>query len=121
MRQRQQGITAIGFLLIAALVGIVGYGVLRLFPLYMTQLPIRDLMADLKFENDGNGANPTRLMTAIGKRLDVNSVDVPKRQDFVITKTDGGFLVSVDYEDSVPFIANISLVASFSNSVEIQK
>ena len=49
MRQRQQGITAIGFLLIAALVGIVGYGVLRLFPLYMTQLTIRDLMADLKF------------------------------------------------------------------------
>ena len=121
MRQRQQGITAIGFLLIAALVGIVGYGVLRLFPLYMTQLTIRDLMANLKSENDGNGANPGRLMAAIGKRLDVNSVDFPKRQDFVITKTDGGFLVSVDYEDSVPFIANISLVASFSNSVEIQK
>ena len=121
MRQQQQGITAIGFLLIAALVGLVGYGGIRLFPLYMTQLTIRDLMADLKSENDGNGANPVRLMAAIGKRLDVNSVDYPKRQDFVITKTEDGFRVEVDYEDSVPFIANISLVASFNNSVEIQK
>ncbi len=120
-RQQQQGMTAVGFLLIAALVGLVGYGGLRLFPLFMTQLTIRELMADLKSENDGNGANPTRLMAAIGKRLDVNSVDYPKRQDFVITKTDEGFRIEVDYEDSVPFIANISLLASFNNSVEILK
>lgn len=121
MQQRQQGMTAIGFLLIAVLVGLVGYGVIRLFPIYMTQLTIRELMADLKTENDGNAANPTRLMSAIGKRLDVNSVEYPRRQDFVITKTENGFLVKVDYEDSVPFIGNISLLASFDNSVEIQK
>jgi hypothetical protein len=121
MRQRQQGVTAIGFVLIATLVGLVGYGLIRLFPVYMTQLTIRDLMADLKSENDGTGANPTRLMSSIGKRLDVNGVDFPKRQDFVITKTDEGFLVEVDYEDSVPFIGNISLLASFDNSVEIRK
>ena len=121
MRQRQQGMTVIGFILIAVLVGLVGYGVIRLFPVYMTQLTIRELMADLKTENDDNGASPTRLMTAIGKRLDVNGIEYPKRQDFVITKTEDGFLVDVDYEDSVPFIANISLLASFKNSVEIRK
>lgn len=121
MRQRQQGMTVIGFVLIAVLVGLVGYGAIRLFPLYMTQLTIRDVMAALKTENDGNGANPNRLMAAIGKQLDVNGIEYPKRQDFVITKTEEGFLVAVDYEDSVPFIANISLVAAFDNSVEIRK
>ena len=121
MRQRQQGMTVIGFMLIAVLVGLVGYGLIRLFPVYMTQLTIRDLLADLKTENDGNGANPTRLMSAIGKRLDVNGVEYPRRQDFVVSKTDEGFRVEVDYEDSVPFIANISLLASFNNAVEIRK
>ena len=120
-RQRQQGITAIGFVLIAALVGLIGYGVIRLIPVYMTQMTIRELMADLKTENDGNGANPTRLMSAIGKRLDINGVEYPKRQDFVISKTDEGFRVEVDYVDSVPYIANLSLLASFDNSVEIRK
>ena len=121
MRQRQQGITAIGFVLIAVLVGMVGYGVLRLFPVYMTQMKIRKLLTDLKVEYDGNGANQSRLQAAIGRRLDIDFVDYPKRQDFVISTTDDGFLVSVSYEDSVPYIANLSLMASFDNSVEITK
>ncbi len=121
MRQRQQGITAIGFVLIAVLVGMVGYGVLRLFPVYMTQMKIRKLLTDLKVEYDGNGANQSRLQAAIGRRLDIDFVEYPRRQDFVISTTDDGFLVSVSYEDSVPYIANLSLMASFDNSVEITK
>jgi hypothetical protein len=121
MRQRQQGITAIGFVLVAVLVGMVGYGVLRLFPVYMTQMKIRKLLTDLKVEYDGNGANQSRLQAAIGRRLDIDFVEYPRRQDFVISTTDDGFLVSVSYEDSVPYIANLSLMASFDNSVEITK
>jgi cell division protein FtsB len=121
MRQRQQGITAIGFILIAALVGLVGYGAVRLVPVYMTQMQIRQLLADLKTEYDGNAANMTRLQTEIGKRLDIDAITYPKRQDFVITKTDAGLKVSVEYEDSVPYIGNLSLMASFDNSVEIRR
>lgn len=121
MRQRQQGITAIGFILIAALVGLVGYGAIRLVPVYMTQMQIRQLLADLKTEYDGNAANATRLQTEIGKRLDINAINLPKRQDFVITKTDDGLLVSVSYADSVHYIGNISLTTTFDNSVEIRK
>ena len=121
MRQRQQGMTAIGFILIAGLVGLVGYGVVRLVPVFMTQMQIRQLLADLKTEYDGNAANPTRLQTEIGKRLDVDAVTFPKRQDFVITKTDVGLMVSVEYEDSVPYIGNLSLTAAFDNSVEIRR
>ena len=121
-RQRQRGITAIGFALIAALVGLVGYGVIRLIPVYMTQMTIRELMADLKTEYDDNGASSTRLMAAIGKRLDINGIEYPKRQDFVISATDDGFLVEVDYSDSVPFIGDqIELKVNFDNSVEIKK
>lgn len=121
MRQRQKGMTAIGFAVIAALVGLVGYGAIRLIPVYMTQMKIAKLMTDLKEEYEGNGANVTRLQTAIAKRLDIDAVEFPKRQDFVISKTDEGFLVAVEYEDSVPYIANLSLTASFDNSVEIRK
>ena len=121
MRQRQLGITAIGFVLIAALVGLVGYGVVRLVPIFMTQMTIRELLADLKTESDGNGASPKRLLSTIGKRLDVNGIEYPRRQDFVVSTTDDGFRVAVSYEDSVPYIANISLTATFDNSVEIRK
>ena len=121
MRRRQQGMTVIGLAVIAALVGLVGYGAMRLIPVFMTQMKIRQLMSDLKTEYDGNSANVTRLQTAIDKRLDIDAVDFPKRQDFGISKTDEGFLIAVEYEDSVPYIANLSITASFENSVEIRK
>ncbi len=121
MRQRQQGMTAIGFVLVAALVGLVGYGAIRLIPIYMTQMQISQLMSNVKEESDGDGATTARLLASIGKRLDVNGIDYPRRQDFVISKTEEGFRVSVSYEDSVPYIANLSLMASFDNSVEIIK
>jgi len=121
MKHRQQGITAIGFILIAAMVGLIGYGALRLFPVYQTQFKIAKLMNDLSSEYDGNDPNPTRLGSAIEKRLDIEGVDYPSRKDFVITKTDEGFRVEVNYEDQVPFIANISLLAAFENSAEIRR
>ena len=119
MRQRQYGITAIGFLLIAAFVGLVGYGAVRLVPTYMTEMSIHKLLSDLKTENDGTTVNVSHLQAEIGKRLDIEGIDYPKRQDFVITKTDKGLVVGISYQDSVPFIANLSLTASFDYSVEI--
>lgn len=121
MRQRQQGMTAIGFILIAALVGLVGYGVIRLIPVYLTQMKIRQLMTDLKAEYDGNNANVSRLQTEISRRLDIDAITYPRRQDFVISKSGEGFLVELDYEDSVPYIANLSITARFDNSVEIRQ
>ena len=50
MRQRQQGMTAIGFLVIASLVAMIGYGAIRLVPVYLTQMKITKLMNDLRDE-----------------------------------------------------------------------
>lgn len=121
MKNRQQGITAIGFILIAAMVGLIGYGALRLFPVYQTQFKIAKLMNDLSAEFDGNDPNPTRLASAIERRLDIEGIDYPSRKDFVISKSEDGFRVSVSYEDQVPYIANISLLATFENSAEIRR
>lgn len=121
MRHRQQGMTAIGFAVIAVLVGLVGYGAVRLIPVYMTQMKIRQLLSDLQLEYEGNNPNPTRLQTEIGKRLDIDSINFPRRQDFVISKTEAGYLVEINYEDTVPYIANLSLTAAFDNSVEIRQ
>jgi hypothetical protein len=64
-QQRQRGMTGIGFIIIAALVGLVGYGAVRLVPVYMTQMQIRQLLADLKTEYDGNAASDCRPKLAI--------------------------------------------------------
>ncbi len=121
MRQKQSGITAIGFVVLAALVAMVGYGVIRLIPVYMTQMQIRQMLEELKTQNDGNNPSPSHLRSDIGKQLDIDAVNYPKVQDFTITKTETGYTVAISYDDSVPYIGNLSLVASFDNSVEIKQ
>ena len=64
MRQGQQGMTAIGFLVIASLVAMIGYGAIRLVPIYLTQMKITKLMNDLKDEYDGAGPTPAKLKSA---------------------------------------------------------
>ncbi|MEO8443406.1 MAG: DUF4845 domain-containing protein [Gammaproteobacteria bacterium] len=121
MRQRQRGITAIGFLLIAALVGMIGYGAIRLLPVYMTQFKIRQMLSALKTEYEDNKATQSGLQAEIGKRLDIEGVDYPTRKDFTVAKSENGFTVGISYEDSVPYIANLYLLARFDNTVEIRQ
>lgn len=121
MQNRQAGMTLISILLIAAMVGALAYGAVRLTPVYLTQMKIRSILTGLKDEYAGQEATPAQLMNAIAKRLDIEMVDFPKRQDFRVTKTDSGHLVEVSYEDRVPYIANLYLVAVFDNSVEIRR
>mgnify|MGYP003536296528 FL=1 len=121
MRQRQQGMTAIGFIVIASLVAMIGYGAIRLVPIYLTQKKMVKPLNDRKDEYDGGGPTPTRLKTEIANRLNIDAVDYPKQQDFVITKSEDGFLVEIDYEDQVPYLANLYLTAKFNNSVEISR
>lgn len=121
MRQRQQGMTAIGFIVIASLVAMIGYGAIRLVPVYLTQMKIAKLMNDLKAEYDGAGPTPAKLKSEIGNRLNIDAVEYPRQQDFVITKSGDGFLVEIDYEDQVPYLANLYLTAKFNNSVEISR
>ncbi len=121
MIYRQKGMTAISFLLIATMVGLLGYGVVRLIPVYLNQMKIQKLMTDLREEFDNNNATPARMQTAIAKRLDIDMVTYPTSRDFVITKTSDGFRIEVNYSDTVPYIANVFLTVDFANSAEIRR
>jgi hypothetical protein len=103
------------------MVGLLGYGALRLAPIYMTQMSVRSILNTLKLNNDGQNANAAQVKSELGKQLDIEMISFPHVRDFVVQKTDEGLVVSVAYEERVPFVANVSLVAEFSNKVEIQR
>jgi hypothetical protein len=94
MSNRQTGITAISFLLVAALsVGI--------------------LLAVLSL---------AEIRRAIEKRLDVETVNALKVGDFEIGKSKtGGFNVRAVHEGRAEYVGNLSLVVSFDRSVEIRR
>jgi len=119
MMRRQQGITAIGFLLLAAVFGIVGFGGLKLAPIYMDNFKVQRLLKDIKIEYDGQNPGAAQIRSSIEKRLNIESVSGVGVRDFVITRSDRGTRVEVVYETRTDFFANIYLLVAFDNSVEI--
>ena len=121
MRGRQQGMTAIGFLIIAAMVVLIGFAALRLTPIYLEHMKIVSVLEDVKSELDGTNPSIQLIRSAIGKRLNVEMIKRLKRQDFVIKKSEMGYSVRAQYDNEAPYIYNIYLLVRFNNAVEIRR
>ncbi len=121
MRNRQQGMTAIGMLVLAAILGLVGFAALRLTPIYLEHMKVLQILSDVKVELDGQETSLARLRASIGNRLNIESVYGLKINDFKITKTSvgGGYLVQAKYDRRTNYVANIYLLAEFDDTVEI--
>jgi hypothetical protein len=116
--QKQRGISLIGGLIILIVVGFVGLMVVRLFPVYYQYFVVSSVLNDVK--DSGRGQSPADIRNTILKRFNVNEVHVVSIRDVkIIAAKDGGTDVSVHYDDSVPFLANLSLVATFDKHVEV--
>lgn len=121
MRTKQKGVTFISFLILAAMIGLIGFGGLKLTPVYLENMKIRKILNDVKAEFDGQQTTAMAIRNAIDKKLDIEMVYSLKARDFEIESSDSGLSVAARYERAEPFIANISLLASFDDEVEIRK
>lgn len=121
MRKRQQGITAIGFVILAAIVAVIGFAALKLTPVYLEHMKVVSLLGDIEEELDGQNATPREIRTAIAKRINIEMINALKAQDFTIKKTENGYTVRAEYERSVPYLGNLFLLAKFNDAVEIQR
>jgi Tfp pilus assembly major pilin PilA len=121
MRERQQGITAIGFIILAAIIGLFGFAGLKLVPVYLENMKVTTLLEDISGDLEGEAPTATKIRSAIGKRLNIEMIYNLKTQDFEVSKTSAGFRVRAKYESRVSFLGNLYLVAVFDDAVEINR
>jgi hypothetical protein len=120
MRNRQTGMTAIGMVLVLVVLGLIGFGVIQLVPVYLENMKIQQVMKQTKANLDGQNANITDIRKALAKRANIEALyDVNPAKDFVIKRSQEGYSVTMDYARKKPYFANVSLLAEFENSVEI--
>ena len=60
-RHSQAGITALGFLILAVLVGVVGLAVLKVTPMYIKNMRMIQILADVENELSGQGSTPATI------------------------------------------------------------
>jgi hypothetical protein len=119
-RKAQLGITALGFLVLASVFGLVGFGGLKLAPLFMQKLRIETVLTDLKTELDGKGTTTDALRRTLVQRLYIEGITVTP-SDVVITPTTGGYRVGVQYDNTTPYFAGVSFLVAVDEQVEIRR
>jgi hypothetical protein len=118
--RRQAGITALGFLILATIFGLVGFGGIKLAPLYMQKMRIGTVLEDVKAEFDGTNVNTGNLRRTIVQRLYIEGIRV-EVEDVIITPTTTGFNVSLRYDNQTSFIGDISFLVAIDEQIEIMR
>ena len=122
MQSKQRGITFIGLLILALVLGSLGFGLLQLAPAYLENMKVVQSVNQVKIELDGARADPDVIRKALAKRLiveDLRQIDVKK--DFIIESVKDGYNLTAAYERRRDYIANVSLLADFEYKVEIRR
>ena len=119
MRNRQLGVTAIGWLFLLTPLAIVIYAGIRLAPVYLNYMKVVRAMEGTVSEMKASGASPQTIRATIDKHFEIDMVDYPTTRDMKITKDGGSWVVESQYDDDAPLFANLSLHVTFDKKVRI--
>jgi hypothetical protein len=117
MRNRERGVTAIGWLFLLLPIVIVGYAGMRLAPLYLNYMKIAKALDQVASDFKGGGGDPSTIRNSVDKRFDIDMVTYPTTKDLKITRDSDGWLVEMAYDDEAPLFSNLSLHVSFDKTV----
>jgi len=119
MRNRQVGVTAIGWLFLLAPLAVVIYAGIRLAPVYLNYMKVVKAMEGTVGELKAGGVSPQSIRTAIDKHFEIDMVEYPTTKDMKITKDGASWIVESQYDDDAPLFANLSLHVTFDKKVKI--
>ncbi len=119
VRQKQVGMTAIGWIGVIALILMFILMILKLFPIYMDGFKVGSVLSDLKDEPGVANMTPVMISNTIMKRLDINMVDNVTREDIYIDKLKNSMNVEIDYEVRENLVGNIDVVVHFQKAISI--
>ena len=120
MLLHQRGATAIGMLVIIAIIGFALYGGIRLLPIYTEYMAVGRALEQTASETEGDATSPADLRRALERRWTIEDIKSIQPKEIEIKKISGGFSMRAYYRAEAPFISNVSLVADFDKTVDVR-
>ena len=118
---RQQGMTTLGFIILASFIGLIAFGALRLTPIYLNYIKVVGVIDGVQREFDEKNSTRAMIRSSISRRFDVESVSEIGAKNVTVTTVDGGMEVAAVYDHTSPFIANISFTVHFDKTELVRR
>ncbi len=115
----QQGMTAIGWVLVLAILGIFLIIGIKLVPVYISGYSLYSSMEAME-ENPKLRGMPARLLRKrVMAIVDINYVRDVRPEDVTIARKGKGYEVTIAYEVYRPILGNLSLLVEWDKTVTI--
>jgi hypothetical protein len=119
-RRSQAGITVLGFLCLATLVGVVGLAAVKVTPMYIKHMRMNTILEDIERDLSGQGPTPLTIRQELAKRFSVEDINMDV-EAFKITQSKNGYTLRVEFEERATYIADIYLLMAYDKAVEIRR
>ncbi|MFT3896499.1 MAG: DUF4845 domain-containing protein [Thermomonas sp.] len=117
MKRSERGITLIGFVVVLALVGILAYLGMKVFPIYEQFFSVRSAMKGVASEPGVGEMDPAKIKDLFFRRLYVNYADEDlKPENIKVERKDNGYTMTVNYEVRRPLINDLDIVGKFNET-----
>ena len=119
-RARQRGITLIGLVILAVLVGVVALAGIKLVPMYINDMKLSKALDGIQEELSGKEVTPQSIQYALYKRFSVEDINLPK-DSIKVAPSKNGFSVRIQWENRTSYLGDVWLMIVFDKTVEIRK
>ena len=112
--KKQQGMTFIGAIFVIAAIVFFAMLGLKLVPAYLEFMNIKNAVKKLSNEASFNSMSKKELSNAFNRSAQIDDFKSVTGADLQVAKTDGGNVVSVQYQKMIPVFANASVLLDFN-------
>jgi len=116
--KRQQGVTALGWLIILGIIGFFVTLALKLAPVFIENYNIVTSLKAMEKTSGLYQKSTGSIRTLLWTKLDINDVKSIERKDIKIIKREGTVFIDIEYSVVVPFAGPISILADFYETAE---
>ena len=118
---QQQGMGLTGWLFVIAIFGFALTISMKTLPLYLDHTTMLGVMTGMAEEKGMASKSSAQLSKILEQRFRVNNIlEFNYKENVTLERSDRSVTVTLRYEERVPLIRNLDLIASFNDSVELK-
>lgn len=116
LRKAQQGLTIVGFLLVAAVVVIFAMVGFRVVPSYVEYYAVKRSLEDTMRGGAVDPNNPLPFRKELERRLQTSYVENVKAADAILTRNGTQIVAELAWERRLPMFGNASILLEFETT-----
>lgn len=121
LRHRQKGLSSVGWIVIAAIFGLLLITFFKIFPMYYDNFQVKAALEGVAADTSIDPKSKREIWTSLQKRLYINSVKSVARENVDMQRKDGKTTITVTYEAEQDYIANMFIGARFVETAVIER